>query len=431
MANNNHASLVFACCLATLTLPAHASTMLGAYINHDGWSLSDIDKFNSTTAKPVAVVNLFTTFDYHWDSLSIQASNIAARGGTPMITLMPYRNNNNSMLTAIAAGTEDNYINSWISSFRNWRDSYPSDSRPTILLRFGHEFNGNWYPWSNDPETFKAAWRHIHGLFTAAGVNNSVEWVWCANNVNVDDFNDITRYYPGNDVVDWTGIDGYNWGSNFSFSRWKTFDETFSSTYVKLISNYPDKPVVIAEVASAEPGDLPDLSKGQDGNDSDASQSKDIWVQDMYNRIIASYPAIRAVAWFNTNKELSWALNETSLSGLPNTGLNGYNSAITNSYFLSTFTPLKTTTNSSTGGKKTGGGKPRKSTSTSLVAATTTTATTDRESAITGLQHTIDISRMPIIVGEKLLGLEAEGFRRLPPDALKNIRQNRLNINQY
>jgi len=44
-----------------------------------------------------------------------------------------------------------------------------------------------------------------------------------------------------------------------------------------------------------------------------------VWVQDMYTRILAEYPAIRAVAWFNTNKELSWALN-----GAGNTGLAAY-----------------------------------------------------------------------------------------------------------
>jgi beta-mannanase len=206
----------------------------------------------------------------------------------------------------------------------------------------------------------------MHALFEAAGVNSSVEWIWCANNADMDDVQDITRYYPGNAVVDWTAIDGYNWGSNYSFSRWKSFDETFSSAYTKLLSNYPDKPVMIAEVGSAEPSDLPNPSWGQDDNDTDANASKDAWVQDMYTRIMASYPAIRAVSWFNTNKELSWALNETALSGYPNSGLAGYNSVVINTYFQSTFSPLKTVTDARSAGKgkPSGGTKGRKTTST-------------------------------------------------------------------
>lgn len=430
--------LVVSLCLSAAVLPAQANTMLGAYINHDGWSLADIDKFNTDAAKPLAVVNLFTNFDMHWDSLYTQSSNIVSRGGTPMITLMPYSSSRNpDMLTAIANGDEDNYLNSWIASFKNWRDAYPVDARPSILLRFGHEFNGNWYPWSNNPAAFIAAWRHVHNLFELSGVNGSVEWVWCVNNVNVDSVNDITRYYPGDDVVDWTSIDGYNWGSSFSFSRWKSFDETFSSSYVKLVTNYPAKPVIIAEVASAEPGDLPNAALGQDGNDADAGQNKDLWVQDMYQRIKDGYPAIRAVAWFNTNKELSWALNETALSGAPNTGLAGYNAVVGDAWFLGTFTPTKTTTttgggttDTSTKGRKTsGGGKGGKTTTTMAVStAETGPVSTSDVGQLPGVGLMPDVSRLPDVSGEDLLALEAAGFRSLPAEALGKIRSNRLSV---
>lgn len=73
---------------------------------------------------------------------------------------------------------------------------------------------------------------------------------------------------------------------------------------------------------------MPNAEIGQQGDDSDATESKDAWVADMYNRIMTDYPGIRAVAWFNTNKELSWALNQTAHSGLPNTGLSSYNQLI-------------------------------------------------------------------------------------------------------
>ena len=100
-----------------LSATANAATLLGAFIKDDGWSLTDIDKFNADTSKSMAVTNLFSTFDMHWDSLNIQTSNIVSRGATPMISFMPYSERHPDMLAAIASGEEDAYITSWIESF--------------------------------------------------------------------------------------------------------------------------------------------------------------------------------------------------------------------------------------------------------------------------------------------------------------------------
>lgn len=335
-------SVVLSTCLLTtvLVMPvvSQADAMLGAYIKSDGWSLTEIDRFNAVTNKPMAVINLFSTFDYDWGYLKYQSDNIVSRNAVPMITWMPTTQNQSgvNILTQITGGQWDVYLQKWIDGFKWFQSSYPIDKKPKILLRFGHEFNGNWYPWSNTPAKYKAAWQYIYNKFKAAGINSQIEWVWCANNSSVDNYNDITRYYPGNAYVDWTGIDGYNWGSNYSFSSWKSFDETFSSPYVTLVNSYPTKPIILGEVASAEPADLPNLSYGQNGNDSDANQSKAAWVTNMFSRLQTSYPAIRAVSWFNVNKELSWALHETN-----NTGLTEYNQAIQSTYFLGTFKSLK------------------------------------------------------------------------------------------
>lgn len=57
-----------------LSIPSitHADAMLGAYIKSDGWSLAEIDRFNTATTKPMAIVNLFTNFDYDWGYLKYQ-----------------------------------------------------------------------------------------------------------------------------------------------------------------------------------------------------------------------------------------------------------------------------------------------------------------------------------------------------------------------
>ena len=138
--------------------------------------------------------------------------------------------------------------------------------------------------------------------------------------------------------MDYLAIDGYNWGSNYSFSRWKSFDETFSQQYVKMVEHYPGKPIMLTEVSTAEPHNTPDAAKGQLGDDSDAFESKELWISDMMTRIKESYPAIQSIVWFNTNKELDWGLN---LEG--NTGLAAYNNAVSDDYFAGTLDLAKPT----------------------------------------------------------------------------------------
>ena len=165
-------------------------------------------------------------------------------------------------------------------------------------------------------------------MFEKKGVGHAVDWVWSANNADVDSYDDISVYYPGHDVVDYLAIDGYNWGSNYSFSRWKSFDETFSKQYVKMVTSFPGKPIILSEVSSAEPHDIPNPAYGQTGDNADAEESKDLWISDMMTRIKESYPAVKSIVWFNTNKELDWGLN---LEG--NTGLTAYNNAVSDEYF--------------------------------------------------------------------------------------------------
>ena len=390
-----------------VTSQAHADTSVGAYVNYDGWSTGTIDAFNTDTARQAATINVFSTFDYNWwGHLRYQSGNIVSRGATPLITWMPYKRDrpDANILEEIIDGKHDGYVYAWLDGFKYWLNTYPTHEQPKIALRFAHEFNGTWYPWGDKPDALKAAWRHLHSMFVKKGVSHAVDWVWNANNVDVDSHNDITRYYPGDDVVDWLSIDGYNWGSNYSFSSWKSFDETFSQQYVKMVENYPGKPIMLAEVSSAEPHDLPSASKGQDGDDSDALESKELWISDMMDRIKTTYPAIKSIVWFNTNKELDWALN---LEG--NTGLTAYNNAVSDSYFAGTLdVSIPTDTASEEekpqlAGRAAGNEMPKASVS-----------------AVTA--YAMAMAKKPQVVGIAKLAKEAKGIRKMNKNALRNWR---------
>jgi hypothetical protein len=118
------------------------------------------------------------------------------------------------LLNAIANGAYDNtWLLPRINQCKNFKDNngnlYP------IIIRLQPEFNQNWgSDRAGNPESFKAAWKHVVQYFRDNGVTN-VSWQWSIGwndaGMLVGTFRD---YYPGDDYVDWTGIDAYWMGGS-------------------------------------------------------------------------------------------------------------------------------------------------------------------------------------------------------------------------
>ena len=102
-------------------------------------------------------------------------------------------------------------------------------------------------------------WRHVHDVFTAQGATN-VTWVWCPN-IQGPKSTSLAEMYPGDSYVDWTCVDGYNWGTDQG-NEWQTFNQIFAgssyngwyNTYQLLQQLAPSKPIMIGETASSENG---------------------------------------------------------------------------------------------------------------------------------------------------------------------------------
>jgi hypothetical protein len=47
---------------------------------------------------------------------------------------------------------------------------------PDIFIVFGHEMNGNWYPWGNQPEKYQEKFKAIAGLFHKEAPNFKICW---------------------------------------------------------------------------------------------------------------------------------------------------------------------------------------------------------------------------------------------------------------
>ena len=202
---------------------------------------------------------------------------IADRGATTIISLELWHwgaDRARSFLPPLVAGEYDTFLRDWARAAR-------SDGR-RVLLRFGFEFNGDWFSWAGQPELYVSAWRRAHGIFKQEGADN-VEWVWAPNFVNRPRDNDMHRYYPGDEHVDWVAVDGYNFGDEHDeWHRWESFDEVFGAVLSDLESRYPDKRLMIAEMGCA----------------ADDAERRAAWIRDAWASILKR-PRIDAVVWFN------------------------------------------------------------------------------------------------------------------------------------
>jgi beta-mannanase len=195
----------------------------------------------------------------------------------------------------VIEGDFDPYIREFAEAAHRWGHPF--------FLRFDWEMNGNWFPWSegvngNTAGQYVAAWRHVHDIFTSVGATN-VSWVWCPNVDPEGRFQSLGSLYPGDEYVDWTGLDGYNWGTAPAKpDRWRSFGDLYASTYHQIADSIaPSKPLLVGEVGSTEHGG-----------------SKAAWISDMLASIPVVFPKIRGVLWFDTfDSGMDWPI-ETSAS---------------------------------------------------------------------------------------------------------------------
>ncbi len=208
-------------------------------------------------------------------------NNARSHGSIPMISWTPEGGDASRwQLGKIINGTHDAYIRQFATDAKNW--GFP------FFLRIMHEMNGSWgYPWQetqngNQRGQFVQAWRHIVDIFRQVGVNNA-SYVWCPNIDYPNTTNpSFASLYPGDSYVDWTCLDGYNWGSNRS-SGWQTFDQVYNYSYNEIVKIAPAKPMMIGEFGSVEQGG-----------------SKANWLTDALGTQIPSrYTRMRAAVYFN------------------------------------------------------------------------------------------------------------------------------------
>jgi Glycosyl hydrolase family 26 len=275
----------------------------GQYGREDApWDLGTLARFTEVTGKRPSLVE----WGQHWYECSSDCGmrpfrddlmeRMRRRGATPVLSWSTDREGGGLdqpqyRLRRIAAGDFDGFLRSWARGAK--RGGHP------LFLRMDWEMNTNSVVYSeranaNRPGDFVRMWRHVHEVFDSVGADN-VQWVWCPNVEYPESIRPLRSLYPGAAFVDWTCMDGYNWGAHPARpgSGWETPAQVFGPTYDRLAELAPDKPVMIGETASSEVGG-----------------SKAAWIRQFFNEDLPGrFARVRAVVWFDKHWDgMDWPL---------------------------------------------------------------------------------------------------------------------------
>ncbi|MEO3758881.1 glycosyl hydrolase [Mycobacterium sp. B14F4] len=219
----------------------------------------------------------------------ISAMAVAAYcGADPIISWEPWcwtDDRSPAVIRSLLSGALDDYIYRWADEIRDWGGR--------TYVRFAHEFNGDWYPWTpacgTMPADYVRAWRHVHDIFAAQRVGNAM-WVWAPT---IGGITGLAHWYPGDEYVDVLGIDGYNWGTSLPTTCWTEPEALFGETFDELRSIGPGKPILVAEVGCAEVGG-----------------SKADWIA-RFTEFLSRQPDVMGFVWFEHDKETDWRITSS------------------------------------------------------------------------------------------------------------------------
>jgi hypothetical protein len=238
-----------------------------------------------------------------------------------------------------------------------------------VFVRWAHEMNGSWYPWAEwtdknqnmqrDPgeETgftaadYRAAYRNVAALMRQYAPN--VALVWCPNSgllggARRDVF---APFYPGDDVVDWVGLDVYErgwsgpgpgsklWGGQFAHNLTHDMQDDSATPanesvdFYKTYAQAKKKPLMLAETSAtlSYRTDLDPATRASLNSDWKSAYWNSAeygWMQGVYGTstwakahsqkllqpIDSRFPLLKAIVWFQVAKQ-EWIPVERTRNG--------------------------------------------------------------------------------------------------------------------
>lgn len=262
-----------------------AKTYFGVFTEEAPFHYKELDQLSTAVAHRPSSVTWFAGWDQNFRADVVRSA--WRRDMLPIITWEPRpisthmgpgtdnAVNPDYQLSDIVQGDYDAYIRQWARDLR--------EVNLPVGVRFAHEMNGFWYPWSeqangNSPGEFIAAWRHVHELFQQEGALNAI-WIWTPNVTGFPQSQPLNQLYPGSDYVDWVGLSGYY--RKVIPGKAASFDNTYGKTLADLRAVAPGKKIFLSEVGATETG-------GQ----------KPAWVTSFFDSLPQN-PDVIGFTWFN------------------------------------------------------------------------------------------------------------------------------------
>ena len=176
-----------------------------------------------------------------------------------------YKDRGESWANAASGVYDARWVQS-ICAIRSRRGSAPT------YIRFAHEFNGNWVPWSvlgTEAASFVAAWKRFAAI--ARREFPEARLVFCPNDGTSSSLNlDWRTCFPGATHVDVLGVDSYNqypWvntavGFTLKINRGDTLGAPTGIEQHRLFAETAGLPFAICEWSSnADMGDAPEYMR--------------------------------------------------------------------------------------------------------------------------------------------------------------------------
>ncbi|MCH8612915.1 glycoside hydrolase family 26 protein [Arsenicicoccus dermatophilus] len=293
--------------------PSSVPLALGAYSQGMDKDPTVLDRTASALGRPMAIASVFRGKgdDAWWPYPADRAL------GTRRTLLVAWSLEDYGSYAWWASGQGDAVLRDKARTLRAY-------GRP-VVLRPWAEMNADWVahqvttgtpkPAGGSPDQFRAAWRRAVDVFRREGASN-VRWAFNPTTDTYAGTSDVRAFYPGDDVVDVLGLDGYNWGTTATPNLgWRTFDDVYATQYARLVGLAPAKPVWLCEISSADPA-----SAGVSTVRASAptGQTKGLWWQDTFAHLRTGYRNVQAVVVFDVDKERDWrvASSAEALGGL-------------------------------------------------------------------------------------------------------------------
>jgi hypothetical protein len=304
-------SLFIFCFLSSLS--AHAQTLakfepergcyIGAFIELENGIKGNISEFEAITQKKHA--SYFTYCGYGMPFPKAFVDKVKAAGGAPQIAFEP-----NNGLDEV---NDDAYLRAWA------RDA--ARSRVPIFLRWASEMNGPWIAWHKDPVQYVEKFRLVTQVMREEAPNVAMVWTPFAEPQRL-----IPPFYPGDEWVDWIGMNIYSVYVNNGDPNRPAYDKDPVAWLRFLNDNFPNKPIHISEFASTF------YCKGTDHDTVEFGIEK---MTRFYSAIKDEFPRVKSVNWFLWDTIAGKKANNNYSFLGDGRALLAYRNTVSDPYFLS------------------------------------------------------------------------------------------------